>query len=133
MDSKRKRRAITLLEIMIVILVIGMIGGVLSYNLKGSLDRGKKLKSEIGMKRLQEILELEIDRGNISVKTLVEAKSADNAVVKNCVVNSELIPPHDIDTFLKDGWNNPYIIEQDQNGNIQVNSPGLAHYRQSHP
>ena len=44
----RKKRAITLLEIMIVILLIGLIGGVVSYNLKGTLDKGKAFAAVLG-------------------------------------------------------------------------------------
>ena len=47
----RKKRAITLLEIMIVILLIGLIGGVVSYNLKGTLDKGKAFASKEGAKK----------------------------------------------------------------------------------
>lgn len=106
---KRKRHPITLLEVMIVVLLIGLIGGVLSYNLKGTMDRGKKFRTEQGIARLQEILELEIERrGDIDVAQL--AGLANKEYVKNIVVNSGFIPPNKIDEFLLDGWKMPYNI-----------------------
>ncbi|MBP7074689.1 MAG: hypothetical protein KBA81_04815 [Rhabdochlamydiaceae bacterium] len=110
MRLKRKRHPITLLEIMIVILLIGVIGGVLSYNLKGTLDRGKVFRTEEGMKRLKEILELQLETGKYSRADLVG--SSDSPKVKECVSKSQFISPQNLDAFLKDGWNEPYIITQ---------------------
>ena len=42
----QKKRALTLLEIMIVIVLIGIIGSVIGVNMKGSLDAGKAFKSD---------------------------------------------------------------------------------------
>jgi len=117
MHSKRKRHPITLLEIMIVILLIGVIGGVLSYNLKGTLDRGKKFRTEEGMKRLKEILEIEIEQGKTTIFTLFGKKSvilSNSDAVKNCVGGSGFIPDSNLDSFLVDGWKEPYFIEIDK-------------------
>jgi hypothetical protein len=108
MRSKKKRQPITLLEIMIVILLIGVIGGVLSYNLKGTLDRGKKFRTEEGIKRLKEILDLEIERGAVTLSSL--AGPADAPSVRACVQKSGFISDKHLDDFLKDGWKEPYII-----------------------
>ncbi len=118
MQSKRKRHPITLLEIMIVILLIGVIGGVLSYNLKGSLERGKKFRTEEGVKRLADILQLEIERG----ASLAELTKKDNSdYVRKCVEESGLISKNNIEDFLRDGWKEPYIISE-LNGNLHVYS-----------
>ncbi|MGH2612733.1 MAG: type II secretion system protein [Rhabdochlamydiaceae bacterium] len=129
MRSKRKRYPITLLEIMIVILLIGVIGGVLSYNLKGTLDRGKKFRTEEGMKRLKEILDLEIDRGVITASELVG--SADAPKVKTCVQRSGFISDSNLDDFLKDGWKEPYVITE-HDGTLQISSYRFDQYKQSH-
>lgn len=110
MRLKRKRHPITLLEIMIVILLIGVIGGVLSYNLKGTLDRGKVFRTEEGMKRLKEILELQLETGKYLRADLLGP--TDSSKVKECVSKSQFISPQNLDAFLKDGWNEPYIITQ---------------------
>ncbi len=128
---KRKRHPITLLEIMIVILLIGLIGGVVSYNLKGTLDRGKKFRSEEGISRLQNILNLEIAQGAVTVDQLT---GADNLkAVRDCVENSGFIPKKDLDHFLKDGWNEPYLITKDPESaqEVKVSSPRLDQYNAS--
>ena len=122
MRSKRKRHPITLLEIMIVVLLIGIIGGVLSYNLKGTLDRGKKFRTEEGISRLKQILELEIEQKKYSISQLVG--TADSDIVRKCVKDSGFIPPSNLDDFLKDGWKEPYII-RDKDGELDVYSPRL--------
>ncbi len=117
----RKKRAITLLEIMIVILLIGLIGGVISYNLKGSLDKGKKFRTEQGARKLEDILNLEIQSGAATVADLLSDKSK----VENCLKDSGLIPAGEVKNFLKDGWGKEYIIDQSE-GQIVVKSENAA-------
>jgi general secretion pathway protein G len=119
MKKKRRRSPITLLEIMIVILLIGLIGGILSYNLKGTMDRGKKFRTEEGIKRLKEILDLEIAREAVTLQELVGPENIKN--VERCVLNSGLIAQNHVKEFLLDGWKEPYIISQD-NGELQIQS-----------
>lgn len=127
MQSKRKRHPITLLEIMIVILLIGVIGGVLSYNLKGSLERGKQFRTEEGVKRLADILELEIERGASLAK--MEGR-ANSPYVKKCVEGSGLISKNNIDEFLRDGWKEPYSITV-QDGQLHIYSEKLEKIKQN--
>lgn len=127
MHSKRKRHPITLLEIMIVILLIGVIGGVLSYNLKGSLERGKKFRTEEGVKRLADILELEIERGASLAK--MEGR-ANSAYVRKCVEGSGLISQNNLDEFLRDGWKEPYAISV-QDGQLHVYSEKLEQIKKN--
>jgi len=136
MRAKRKRYPITLLEVMIVILLIGLIGGVLSYNLKGTLDRGKKFRTEEGMKRLKEILELEIQQGGITLSQLLGPENrttADYSVIRNRVEKSGFISPSNLDDFLKDGWKEPYILSLDNKGDLLVTSYRLEQYKNEHP
>lgn len=127
MQSKRKRHPITLLEIMIVILLIGIIGGVLSYNLKGSLERGKKFRTDEGVKRLADILELEIERGASLAQMIGPANSP---YVKDRVLSSGLISTTNVDEFLKDGWKEPYIISE-KDGSLHVYSYKLDQIKQN--
>ncbi len=60
---KKKKRFVTLIEIMIVILLIGIIGGALAFNMRGSLDHGRKFKTEQNAKRVHDILEMEYAKG----------------------------------------------------------------------
>lgn len=124
MRCRKKRHPITLLEIMIVILLIGLIGGVLSYNLKGTLDRGKIFRTEEGIKRLREILELEIERGSFTLSQLTGPDGA--SFVRDCIEKSGFIAKKDIDAFLCDGWKLPYVICE-QNNELQIFSSRLQH------
>jgi general secretion pathway protein G len=122
MRSKRKRHPITLLEIMIVILLIGVIGGVLSYNLKGTLDKGKKFRTEEGKKRLQEILEIEIAQESITLDKLFGKETiiySNSKAIEDLVRASKFIPESNLKDFLVDGWKKPYIVSK-VNGNIVV-------------
>ena len=55
----RKKNFLTLLEIMIVIALITIIGGVLGYNMKGSLEKGKAFKTEQAIKQIDDILSVQ--------------------------------------------------------------------------
>ena len=103
----RKKRAITLLEIMIVILLIGLIGGVVSYNLKGTLEKGKAFASKEGAQKLEDIINIELQQtSTITAANLVNDKTK----IRQFVLNSGLISERQIDKFLKDGWNEEYEI-----------------------
>ncbi len=129
----RKKRAITLLEIMIVILLIGLIGGVVSYNLKGTLDKGKAFSSREGARKLEDILNLEIQQGTKNATEIARDKSDDRAIVRACVINSGLISDQQIKKFLKDGWGEFFIIRKVVGENqVSVSSRKLDLYRQTH-
>ena len=130
----RKKRAITLLEIMIVILLIGLIGGVVSYNLKGTLEKGKAFASDEGARKLEDILNLEIQQGTKTALEIARDKSDDRATVKECVLNSGLISKQQVTKFLKDGWGEFFSIHKVGGENqVTVTSLKLAAYNRDHP
>jgi type II secretory pathway pseudopilin PulG len=118
MHKRKTKRAITLLEIMIVILLIGLVGSVIGYNMKGSLDEGRAFKSEQGATRVREILLLEV------------AKGADiNEVVGNpskYLSSSGFIK--DVQKTLQDGWGVTYEIKVDDE-DIVVSSSKLQKFQ----
>ena len=129
----KKKRAITLLEIMIVILLIGLIGGVVSYNLKGNLDKGKAFASREGAKKLEDILNLEIQQGTKKALEIARDKSDEREIVKACIENSGLISSQQSKKFVKDGWNEFFIIKkikgQEQ---VVVTSRKYEEYKRTH-
>jgi type II secretory pathway pseudopilin PulG len=130
----RKKRAITLLEIMIVILLIGLIGGVVSYNLKGTLEKGKAFASEEGARKLEDILNLEIQQGTRTAQEIAGDKSKERDLVKECVLNSGLISSQQINKFIKDGWGDFFTIRKVAKENqVVVSSHKLAEYHKAHP
>jgi general secretion pathway protein G len=128
----RKKRAITLLEIMIVILLIGLIGGVVSYNLKGTLDKGKAFASREGAKKLEDILNLEILQGPRTAQEIANDTTDGRVVVRAAILNSGLISDRQVDKFIKDGWSEFYIIQRDGR-QVTVSSRRLEAYDRAHP
>jgi len=129
----KKKRAITLLEIMIVILLIGLIGGVVSYNLKGTLDKGKAFASKEGAKKLEDILNLEIQQGTRRALQVARDHSDNRDEVQACIANSGLVSSQQIKKFIKDGWSEFYAIRkvkgQEQ---VVVTSRKYEEYKRTH-
>lgn len=119
----KKKRAFTLLEIMIVIFLIGLIGSILGYSMKGSMDKGRAFKTEQSILRLQDILELEIARGLLTVDQIL-------ADPETALLNSGVVK--DVKSLLKDGWGGTYTFGVDDNGEIKVTSDALHNYKVKH-
>lgn len=120
MLKKKKRHAITLLEIMIVIFLIGLIGSVIGYNVKGSLEEGKAFRSEQGIAKLKDILLMEAANG-VSLDEII-----DNP--KHYLKRTGLVA--DADKLLKDGWGQPYVITQEGEYDITVTSFAWEKYKE---
>lgn len=58
MKKRKKRYALTLVEMMLVIVLVGIVGGALAVNLKGALDRGKGFKTKETKKRIEAIVNI---------------------------------------------------------------------------
>lgn len=110
-----KKRAITLLEIMIVIFLIGLIGSVIGYNMKGSLDEGRAFKSREGSRHLQDILLLAMANG-----WSFEEMKTDTI---NCLKSTGLVS--NPEKMLEGGWKEKFNIEIDQENGIKVTSDML--------
>lgn len=116
-----KRRYFTLIEMMIVIALIGLIGSVVAYNLKGSLDQGKVFKTEQAISQLSDILWLEISKG----ASFDDLSGQWTSYVKA----SPLVK--DPNKLLVDGWNQPFTIEV--NGNdFTIRSVRYDQYKAGH-
>ena len=102
---KRKKRPMTLLETMVVIFIIGIVGSVIGYNMRGSLSKGKEFKTARSAEKLREILILECDLRNIDPA----AKTWSSTVVRNVLRDSGLVK--DIDALMKDGWGEKFKVE----------------------
>ena len=120
MKRKQKKRPLTLLEIMIVIFLIGLIGSVVGYNVKGSLDEGRAFRSEQGAAQIRDLLLLEVAKG-YSVDQVVE--SHEGFLEASGVVR-------DVKKLLKDGWGQPYVIVANRNRtDIKVTSEKLKAFQ----
>lgn len=117
---KIKKRALTLLEIMIVIFLIGLIGSVIGYNMKGSLDEGRAFKTEQGAAQIRDILLLEVAKG----------KSRDDVMnhPERYLANSGMVK--DVKKILKDGWGKEYEIVPNGKTDIKIISTALQEHKQ---
>lgn len=117
---KKKKRTLTLLEIMIVIVLIGLIGSVIGRNMMGSMDEGKAFKTRQARDQIKDILTLEVARGATMDQVI--------ATPKTYLENSGLVKKPD--DFVKDGWGVPFEIkaDPDEAGNIIVRSDKLVEY-----
>jgi Tfp pilus assembly protein PilE len=118
----KKRRYITLVEMMIVMFLIAMITGVIAYNYTGSLEEGKAFKTKAGIDKIHTILDLHLatnpeDREHLSTRWRGIVESSQ--LVKN---SKEL---------MKDGWGNDYDVNTDQNGEIEIKSEKYKQYQAS--
>src|ERR1700733_7500805 len=117
----RRKRFFTLLEIMIVIFLIGLIGSVIGFNMKGSLDKGKAFRTEQAMHQIEDILTLMLAQGET---TSIEIKERLVEVLKR----SEYIK--EPEKIVKDGWGNDFMVTVDDKNNVKVESARLVAYKQ---
>lgn len=110
---KKKKRALTLLEIMIVISLIILITGVIGYNMRGTLNRGRAFRTERAKEQLHDMLLLSVADGNPPEKVL---KSPATYI-------KQLGLAKNVDELLKDGWGNKFIISYlDDEGDFRIES-----------
>lgn len=106
------------MEIMIVIFLIGLIGSIIGYNMKGSLDEGRYFQSQQSIKQIKELLMLEVARG-VSMDKVI----GDPGYYLN---RSGII--RDVDKVLKDGWGNDFKVTSTKDGDIEVTSAKFEEY-----
>ena len=106
------KRAMTLLEIMMVILIIGIIAAVTGKSMKGNLDKGKVFQSEQGSRMVYDMLALEIAQGTSIEDVIRDPKAILEA--SGMAQNPEKL--------LKDGWGHPYQIIQTEGEDFVVYS-----------
>lgn len=121
-----KRRYITLIEIMIVMILIALITGVLAVNFRGSLEEGKIFKTKAGIEKLEAILNLAVAKDPDLIDRVREKEVWQSVVRKSPLTKNAK-------DVMKDGWGRDYEVEVDSEGHIKVTSPGLEDYRKTHP
>lgn len=97
----KKKYVMTLLEIMIVIFIIGIIGSVIGYNMRGSLDNGKAFKTKEGSRKLYEIVQLETAQNKALKGDGELSKEIAEVLNKSGFVKN-------VKDLMRDGWGNEY-------------------------
>ncbi|MBF8262994.1 MAG: gspG [Parachlamydiales bacterium] len=117
------KRAFTLLEIMIVILLITIITGAIGYNMKGALDKGKAFRTERAKEQLHDLL----------LYCYSDTKDTDQILknVENALTTTGLAKnPKEL---IKDGWGVPFEIKANQYKNdFIIHSEKLESYNHKH-
>lgn len=117
------KRAFTLLEIMIVILLITIITGAIGYNMKGTLEKGKAFRTERAKEQLHDLL----------LYCYADLKDTDQILknVEKAIVTTGLAKnPQEL---MKDGWGVPFEIKATKNKNdFIIHSERLESYNRSH-
>lgn len=119
--KRKTKRPITLIEIMIVIVLIGIVGGALAYNMRGSLEKGKAFKTEQTIARVKDILEFECAKG-------VQLSDITN----NWITIVSTNPLGNGVKLTKDGWNEDLQVSV-SGDSLSVTSHKLNAYYTKHP
>ncbi len=96
----KRRSPLTIIEIMIVIFIISIVGGVMSHNMKGSLVKGRAFKTETASREAYDILSLELASGTTVTEILAEPSKV--------LMGSGLVKT--TKKLLQDGWGNDFQL-----------------------
>ncbi|NGX31639.1 MAG: hypothetical protein K940chlam8_01015 [Chlamydiae bacterium] len=113
--KRKKRFYLTLIELMVVIVLIGMISSVIAYNVQGSITKGKEMKTQQAAERLKEVIALEMSQGKTFEKFM---KNKKGFLEKSGLVKKA-------DALLCDGWGEAFKVRE-ENGEIIVTSIHLG-------
>ena len=92
LPQRENRTGVTLLEVMIVLVIIGVLGGIVAFNLVGAADRAKA------------------DATRTSLKTIAGAMGLYKTTYNAYPPTAELLMQHNMITTIKDGWEREIII-----------------------
>lgn len=96
-----KKKALTLIEIMIVIFLITLITGAVGYNMKGSLTKGKEFRTKQAQEQLRDLLLICVDEGEDPEKV---AKNPSLYLIKSGLAK-------DPKNLVKDGWGSDFEVK----------------------
>lgn len=110
---KKTKRFLTLIELMIVILLIGLIGGAIAYNMSGSLSSGKKFTTEQYVKQIQNALEFYMSENGVTGAAVA-------ADWQNILTQVPFVK--DATKIQKDAWGEDFTVTYDATNGFVVTS-----------
>jgi general secretion pathway protein G len=124
MKKKRRRLAVTLIEMIIVMILIATITGVLAVSYRGMLEKGNAFKTEQRIRRLEAILT------TYFMEHPTEAGSNENYV---SIINNSPLAGEKAEEMVRDGWGKPLEISvpslDKDDWQITISSKSLTRYR----
>ncbi len=124
--TQRRKRAITLIEMIVVMLLIAMITGALAYNYNSSLNEGKAFKTKEAITRIKTIIALALAENPDVTESDVLSRW------KEYVHSSPLAGKSD--DLIRDGWGQEFDVGIGTGDNgaqeIQVSSRRYEAYLQ---
>ncbi|MBM3184624.1 MAG: hypothetical protein FJZ64_04900 [Chlamydiae bacterium] len=115
-----KKRALTLLEVIIVIFLITLITGAIGYNMKGALDRGRAFRTEQAKAELHDLLLICLEEGIKGEELVKNPKTFLKQF--NLAKNS--------DKIVQDGWGDDFTIRYNANKNdFAISSTSYDKYK----
>lgn len=124
MQKFRKKRALTLLEIMIAIFLITLITGAIGYNMRGALDKGKVFRTKQAIQQLNDLLTICLTEGT---------RNADEIAANPAQALKESGLAKNPDGLIQDGWGQPFkiYVARDRQS-FRIRSEGLENYDRKH-
>lgn len=123
---RKKRKNLSLLEIMIVILIIGMVTGVLGYNMRGSLEKGKVFKTKQAILRVYELTQMQLSE-NVDLRKYENDSDGLKEEIKQALSQSGLVSK--VSDLMKDGWGQPFEFSLSEEGDdLRIRSKKLDQY-----
>lgn len=114
-----KKKAFTLLEIIIVIFLITLITGAVGYSLRGTLDKGRAFRTEQAKEQLHDLL----------LMCLAEGEKADEIIKDPAKVLNKYGLAKNPKKIIEDGWGIPFRITLTRGKNdFEIASEGLKKY-----
>ena len=99
---------------MIVIVLIGLIGGVVAYNVAGSLEEGKAFKTKQGASQLGNALMFEVASTDKGVEDLPNEWIT--------VLETSPLVRNKGKDLKTDGWGKKYKVSLDNEGQLEISS-----------
>jgi type II secretory pathway pseudopilin PulG len=115
-----KKRALTLIEIMIVIFLITLITGAVGYSMRGTLDKGRAFRTEQGKEQLHDLLLICLAESKDATIEQIAAKPADYL--------KELGLAKDPENLVIDGWKEKFVITPKGKSDFNITSEGYQRY-----
>jgi len=117
-----KRRYVTLIEMMIVMFLIALITGVVAYNYRATLEKGRAFKTEQGIEKVKTILLLAVAENPEETWSKLEEGRWEEVLRESPLT-------YDWKALSRDGWGYRYEVTADEKENyIEVRSERYDEY-----